>query len=278
MACPGSFPGKVSHGATETASVTEETAGVSAETVSVTAETVSVSEETVSVTAEMVGVSMETVSAIAEMVSVSVDTEGVTAETAVVSVETVSVTAETVSVSMETVSVTAETVTISTETVDVTALPAGRTLLHAAASPASFGADFVPLSCFFRAVFRKSVTGSRHDFLPRWQKRLTPFAADVHDLGRRSEKARGEDMNAEQEIEAKAVGRRIRALRKAKGLSQKQLSAASGVPYYQLSRIECGTRPIRPGAISRLAIALGLTTDELLPDVKEALRPPRPAA
>lgn len=85
-------------------------------------------------------------------------------------------------------------------------------------------------------------------------------------------------MNAEQEYEAKMVGRKIRALREEKGLSQKQLSAASGVRYYQLSKIESGTRPIRPGAITALACALGVSSDELLSEVQEALRPPRPAA
>lgn len=75
-----------------------------------------------------------------------------------------------------------------------------------------------------------------------------------------------------------AVGRRIRFLREKKGMSQKELVVASGIPQWKLSRIEKGTRPLRPAALAAIAVALDVTVDVLLKDLTEALRGPKPAA
>jgi transcriptional regulator with XRE-family HTH domain len=85
-------------------------------------------------------------------------------------------------------------------------------------------------------------------------------------------------MSAEPKIELLAAGQRIRALRLERGLSLRGLARRCGVPYYQLSKIEAGTRPIRPPVLAALALFFDVTTDDLLQDVKEALRPSRPAA
>jgi transcriptional regulator with XRE-family HTH domain len=82
----------------------------------------------------------------------------------------------------------------------------------------------------------------------------------------------------EQLCNSPAVGRRIRALRERKGMSQKELAVLSGIPQWQLSRIEKGTRPIRPAVLAAFALALGVRTDEMLKDLMEALRGPKPAA
>lgn len=82
----------------------------------------------------------------------------------------------------------------------------------------------------------------------------------------------------EELFESPAVGRRIRFLRERKDMSQKELSIASGIPQSQLSRIENGTRPLRPLAQAAVALALGVKTDELLKDLLEALRGSKPAA
>lgn len=82
----------------------------------------------------------------------------------------------------------------------------------------------------------------------------------------------------EELLESPAVGRRIRFLRARKDMSQKELSIASGIPQSQLSRIENGTRPIRPAALAAFALVLGVKADELLKDLLEALRGSKPAA
>jgi transcriptional regulator with XRE-family HTH domain len=60
------------------------------------------------------------------------------------------------------------------------------------------------------------------------------------------------------------VGRRIRTLRKARGLTQAQLAKATGLPQSQISQIESGARPgstIQLDAARRLAFALGVSLD-----------------
>jgi transcriptional regulator with XRE-family HTH domain len=74
------------------------------------------------------------------------------------------------------------------------------------------------------------------------------------------------------------VGLRIRALRLQRRMSQARLAQRSGVPQYQISRIERGVREIRPSALAAIANALDVTVDELLKDLTEALRGPKPAA
>ena len=60
------------------------------------------------------------------------------------------------------------------------------------------------------------------------------------------------------------VGRRIRTLRKARGLTQAQLAEATGLPQSQISQIESGARlgsTIQLDAARRLAFALGVSLD-----------------
>lgn len=59
-------------------------------------------------------------------------------------------------------------------------------------------------------------------------------------------------------------GQNIRAARQARGWTQEDLSAASGLAVVQVSRIERGTREIRLTTLLRLLAALELRPDELL--------------
>ena len=62
----------------------------------------------------------------------------------------------------------------------------------------------------------------------------------------------------------KAVGRRIRSLREARGLTQTQLCDLTGLDSGGLSRYENGYQVPNSEAVKRLAEALAVTTDELL--------------
>jgi hypothetical protein len=94
-----------------------ETATVSAETATVTAETLTVSVVAVTVTAETVTVSSVTVPVTAETPTVSGETVTVSAETATVTAVTLTVSADALSVSVETVAGTTETLTVSSVSV-----------------------------------------------------------------------------------------------------------------------------------------------------------------
>lgn len=62
------------------------------------------------------------------------------------------------------------------------------------------------------------------------------------------------------------VGRRIRQLRRARGLTQVQLGALCELPQSQLSQIESGARrgsTIQLDAARRIAFALGVSLDAL---------------
>ncbi|WP_043443173.1 helix-turn-helix domain-containing protein [Arthrobacter sp. L77] len=61
-----------------------------------------------------------------------------------------------------------------------------------------------------------------------------------------------------------SLGRRVRHLRKAKGLTLDDLGAAVGTVASQLSLVENGKREPKLGMLQRLAAALGVTIDELL--------------
>ncbi|MBG6224966.1 putative transcriptional regulator/DNA-binding XRE family transcriptional regulator [Arthrobacter sp. CAN_A2] len=61
-----------------------------------------------------------------------------------------------------------------------------------------------------------------------------------------------------------SLGRRVRHLRKAKGLTLDDLGAAVGTVASQLSLVENGKREPKLGMLQRLAVALGVTIDELL--------------
>jgi transcriptional regulator with XRE-family HTH domain len=64
-----------------------------------------------------------------------------------------------------------------------------------------------------------------------------------------------------------AIGERIKRLREARGMSQRQLSKATKLPQSLLSQIENGVRPgsgMRVDAARRIAFALGVSLDALV--------------
>ncbi|MFS0718717.1 helix-turn-helix domain-containing protein [Arthrobacter sp. 1P04PC] len=69
---------------------------------------------------------------------------------------------------------------------------------------------------------------------------------------------------AEPEVDVISMGRRVRHLRKAAGLTLDDLSAAVGTAPSQLSLIENGKREPKLGLLQHLASALGVSIDELL--------------
>lgn len=73
-----------------------------------------------------------------------------------------------------------------------------------------------------------------------------------------------EPVDAEDVLDPLTIGRRIRELRTARGMTLEQLSAALDRAPSQLSVIENGKRELRLGEIQRLARALGTTVDDLL--------------
>ena len=62
-------------------------------------------------------------------------------------------------------------------------------------------------------------------------------------------------------------GQNVRAARRARGWTQEDLSAASGLAVVQVSRIERGVREIRLTTLLRLVAALEKRPDELLADL-----------
>ncbi|MDQ1571887.1 MAG: family transcriptional regulator, fatty acid utilization regulator, partial [Actinomycetota bacterium] len=65
-------------------------------------------------------------------------------------------------------------------------------------------------------------------------------------------------------LDSLTIGRRIRQLRAAKGMTLDDLSGAIGRAPSQLSVIENGKRELKLGELQRLSRALGVTMDELL--------------
>ena len=61
----------------------------------------------------------------------------------------------------------------------------------------------------------------------------------------------------------KAFGRRLAALREARGISQEKLSALAGISRETISHIENGRQWARLSMLHRLAKALGVSTKEL---------------
>lgn len=67
---------------------------------------------------------------------------------------------------------------------------------------------------------------------------------------------------AERKKEATGFGPRLRALRLAAGLTQKQLADRVGMHYQNLARLERGTRGPSWETVLKLADALGVSTEE----------------
>lgn len=64
----------------------------------------------------------------------------------------------------------------------------------------------------------------------------------------------------------KSFGRRLRALREERNMTQAQLGEAAGMGYQEVSRIERGEREPTWGIIRKLADALDVTPDSFLPE------------
>ena len=62
------------------------------------------------------------------------------------------------------------------------------------------------------------------------------------------------------------IGRRVRRLRAARGLSQTELGNAVNVTFQQIQKYEGGTNRIAASTLVRIAAALDVSTDELLTD------------
>ena len=73
----------------------------------------------------------------------------------------------------------------------------------------------------------------------------------------------------------KTLGKRLRMLRKYKGLTQEELGRASGLDYKHIGRIERGDKTASLEAIERLAKALNVEYYELLLPAQFALENPR---
>lgn len=67
-----------------------------------------------------------------------------------------------------------------------------------------------------------------------------------------------------------ASGARIRRIREARGLSQEQIAARTGIPQESLSRIENGHRDPRLETLRKLAVAFDLDLSELLAEISKA--------
>src|SRR6187551_1099254 len=76
--------------------------------------------------------------------------------------------------------------------------------------------------------------------------------------------SRTEDLDDEEVLDPLTVGRRIRQLRTARGLTLDDLAAELGRAPSQVSVIENGKRELKLGELQRLARILGVTLDELL--------------
>jgi transcriptional regulator with XRE-family HTH domain len=64
----------------------------------------------------------------------------------------------------------------------------------------------------------------------------------------------------------RTFGRAVKAAREARGLTQRELAEAASIADKYLSRIELGLATPSVYVASRLARALGLSVDALLPD------------
>jgi len=72
-----------------------------------------------------------------------------------------------------------------------------------------------------------------------------------------------------------SLGARIKQLRKERGWSQRDLSGRANVSQTRLSKYENGTHQAPLGALIRIARALALPVDALLPDTGDMPRDPQ---
>jgi len=72
-----------------------------------------------------------------------------------------------------------------------------------------------------------------------------------------------QEMRRQDAEESRRIGRRLRAVREDRGLSQKDLAALVGMSGPQLSKIETGTSDLRFSTVQTLLRAMGATLDDI---------------
>ena len=72
-----------------------------------------------------------------------------------------------------------------------------------------------------------------------------------------------QEMRRQDAEESRRIGRRLRAVREDRGLSQKDLAALVGMSGPQLSKIEKGTSDLRFSTVQTLLRAMGATLDDI---------------
>src|SRR4051794_2932262 len=76
-------------------------------------------------------------------------------------------------------------------------------------------------------------------------------------------------------MDAKQFGAKLKELREAKGLTQKQLSDAAAVSIRQLSRLEIGTSVATWPMVVKLSEALGVDCRAFLEEPQATTQPPK---
>ena len=74
------------------------------------------------------------------------------------------------------------------------------------------------------------------------------------------------------------LGKRIRQLREARGLSQQQFAIVSGVHRTYIGHLERGKKNLSFTTLERVAVALGITVAQLVEDDKNTMRIRKPTA
>jgi transcriptional regulator with XRE-family HTH domain len=77
--------------------------------------------------------------------------------------------------------------------------------------------------------------------------------------------------------ERKVVGRAIKAIRKAKGITQDSLALQAGISPSHLQRIETGERQPTQDALHLLCIGLGISTEDITYEVETLILVTDPA-
>jgi len=65
-------------------------------------------------------------------------------------------------------------------------------------------------------------------------------------------------------INLKPIGKRIKAIRKSKGITQAQLAEMTNMSNIFISRIETGAKNVSLTSLIKIAVALNVTIDELV--------------
>jgi DNA-binding XRE family transcriptional regulator len=90
--------------------------------------------------------------------------------------------------------------------------------------------------------------------IPAFDMRVLTDAEFAAHLARKAEEA------------ARRVGERLRALRKARGLTAKEVAARAGLAQQTISRIELGQHDVVFSTLEKILAAMGYTLEDILPD------------